>query len=66
MLVVTLPTVWFFVKEPKCMSLESLDQLWEEIEKPATADSKHSIEMAKGPGLSLGVPESSHGGASRV
>ncbi|KAI5848955.1 general substrate transporter [Tricharina praecox] len=65
MLIVTLPTVWYAVKEPKGMSLEAMDQLWEEPEKPATADSIHSIEMAKRRGFSSG-PDTSLGGASRV
>jgi len=65
-LIVTLPTVWFAIKEPKSLTLEAMDQLWDEPEKLTTVDSIHSIEMAKRRGFSSGGPGPSAGGASRV
>jgi MFS family permease len=46
MLAVTLPSVWLFVKEPKGLSLESIDQLWQPNE-PEPAVDANGMELGK-------------------
>jgi hypothetical protein len=43
--VVTFPAVWFWVKEPKGMSLESIDQLF--MSEEPSADSINHVELGK-------------------
>jgi hypothetical protein len=44
--IVTFPAVWFWVKEPKGMSLESIDQLFMSKEQPS-ADTINHMELGK-------------------
>lgn len=44
MLVVTLPSAWFFVKETKGIPLEALDKLWQDDAPPVA---RNSVELSK-------------------